>query len=341
MNMSVRSIAGCLASALVAGFVAEIPVKAESPEPSAATWYADYVRDSRPVTLPDGRTLNLYCVGSGSPTVILESGISESAFTWWAVQQKIAKSTRTCAYDRAGLGLSPPGPLPRDIRAEVQDLEQLLREAKVLPPYILVGHSMGAMNMRLFAGRHPDDVAGLVLVDPSVEGQLPLLEGAVPAIAANDHHQLAGLRACADQSRSSETAKKCARNAPDGFPPDLAAAYEATFGLTFFQTVLSEAESFVNVNSGHLTAEAISLNSMPLIVLTRGALSSDLPKDQAELEWKLWNGLHDKVTSLSGAGKHRVIDGSGHYIQLDRPDAVVEAVESVFDGVRMTPSGSL
>lgn len=315
-------------------------VAAQTSAPSApAAWFAAYQRDGRPVRLPDGRTMNLYCLGKGSPTVVLESGIGGGAYDWWAVQDRIAGLTRVCAYDRAGIGRSPPGPFPRDTRAEAADLDALLRASEVKGPYVLVGHSMGGYNVRLFASRHPDQVAGMVLVDPAVENQIPVLEAAVPAIAENDRKSVAYIGACADPRRSEETARRCGRSAPASFPPDLAAAYASAFGLSYFQTFQSEVQSFLTVDSGQVAAERRPLGDMPFIVLTRGERSTDMPADQAATEWRLWNQMHDDLARLSTAGENRVVAGANHYIQFDKPDAVVGAVGEVVAAARKRPTG--
>lgn len=345
-TLTLRKVAGLrgkrLAGAMLLALAAIYGPAAAQQTPAAsgaAAWYASYLRDSRLVRLRGGRSLNLYCMGAGSPTVILESGIGGSAYDWRSVQARIAERTRVCAYDRAGLGRSPPGPFPRDTRAEVGDLEALLRASGIRPPYVLVGHSMGGYNVRLFASRHRRDVAGMLLVDPSVENQLPILYAAVPAVAAIDQRQIGQLRACADPQRSAEVTARCARSAPEGFPPDLAAAFVAEFGLAAAQTVLSEVDSFLTVASQQVIAERRPLGAMPLIVLTRGERSGNLTPDQAETEWTVWHRLHGEVARLSTIGSHRVVEGANHYIQLDRPDAVIAAVgELLAAGVRR-PSG--
>ena len=295
----------------------------------AAAWFADYLKNSRPVPIGGGRSLNLDCVGSGSPTVILESGLTESAFSWWKVQGALAKDKRVCAYDRAGMGKSPPGPFPRDTKAQVADLEALVKAAKLKGPYVLVGHSAGGYNVRLFASRHLRDIAGIVFVDSSVENQLEH-EKLMPKVAENDARSYRRIKACADPGRTEEIAGYCTRKAPDDFPPDLANAYQSMFSLSTMQTILSEMDSFKDRDSAQIVAESRRFGSLPLIVLTRGNLSSDLPPDQAQLEWKLWNEGHDKkLASLSTIGINRKVEGSGHYIQIDKPEAVIAAVEEV------------
>ena len=321
---------------LVAETGAPALARAQQTQASAAeaAAFAAYRRDSRLVQIPNGQSMNLYCMGTAAPTVVLEGGIGESAFTWWTVQERIAKLTRVCAYDRAGLGRSSPGPMPRDTRSEVGDLEALLQAADIRPPYVLVGHSMGAYNVRLFSSRHVRDVAGMVLIDPSVENQVPVLERAAPAIAENDKQTKGFIRYCANPDRSAEAAARCARQAPATFPSDLAAAYVEGYGLQYFQTFLSEMESFLTVASQQVGAERKPLGAMPFVVLTRGELSSNLPADQAAVEWKLWNQMHDDLAKLSTAGSNRVVKGANHYIHVDKPDVVVDAVSEVVESAR-------
>lgn len=303
-------------------------------ESSSANWYAGYLARSRLVPLANGRSLNLYCMGSGTPVVVLESGLGGSAFDWRSVQDRIAAQTRVCAYDRAGLGRSPAGPLPRDTQTEVADLESLLVAGGVRGPYVLVGHSMGGYNVRVFASRHIADVAGIVLVDPSVENQIPILEAAVPEIAKGDERTTTRARACANPQRTEEIAARCLRAAPEDFPESLARTFQASQTLIEAQTFLSEAESFMTVDSNQVAAVSRSLNAIPLIVLTRGELSTNMPPDQAAIEWKLWNQMHEELANLSVKGSNRVVEGSGHYIQLDRPEAVIVAVREVVDQAR-------
>jgi pimeloyl-ACP methyl ester carboxylesterase len=286
------------------------------------------------VTLPAGRALNLYCVGSGTPTVLLESGIGGFAYDWRSIQAPVAGVTRVCSYDRAGLGMSPPGPFPRDTRAEVSDLEALLDAASIRPPYVLVGHSMGGYNVRLFASRHLRDVAGVVLVDPSAQNQIPILEAALPDMATQDRNAVSRARACADPHRTKETASNCARAAPASFPSDLAARFAATQTIAASQAFSSEVESFLTVASSEVTAESRSFGAIPLIILTRGELSSNMTVEQAQTEWRLWNRMHDDLAKLSTNGSNRVVAGAGHYIQLDRPAAVIGAVREVVNSAR-------
>jgi pimeloyl-ACP methyl ester carboxylesterase len=119
----------------------------------------------RLVPIGDGRSLFLDCVGSGSPTIVLEAGFGGSTHDWDAVHPQLGETTRTCAYDRAGIGNSPARARTHDAADEIDDLEHVLAAAHVGPPYVLVGHSYGGLLVRLFARAHADDTASVVLVD--------------------------------------------------------------------------------------------------------------------------------------------------------------------------------
>src|SRR6266487_2016894 len=112
-----------------------------------------------------GYRLHIQCVGTGSPTVVLDAGLSGSSLDWRLVQPELGRSTRVCAYDPAGLGWSPPRPQPRTPRQIADELHTLLTNAGIAGPYVLVGHSLGGKNVRLFALSHPNQVAGMVLVE--------------------------------------------------------------------------------------------------------------------------------------------------------------------------------
>lgn len=114
-----------------------------------------------------GRSLYLSCSGSGRPTVVMDAGLGNTHETWHAVAPTISKRTRTCTYDRANLGASDAAPKPRTSAEVVSDLQRLLSVAKIRPPYVLVGHSFGGLDVRLFASDHPKEVSALVLVDPT------------------------------------------------------------------------------------------------------------------------------------------------------------------------------
>src|SRR5512134_3773763 len=113
-----------------------------------------------------GYRLHLNCTGSGSPTVVIDTGWGDASAGWGWVQPEVAKTTRICTYDRAGMGWSEVSPEPRTAREFAKELHTLLEKANEPGPYVLVGHSMGGYTMRVYAHDYPEDVAGLVLIDP-------------------------------------------------------------------------------------------------------------------------------------------------------------------------------
>jgi pimeloyl-ACP methyl ester carboxylesterase len=139
--------------------------KAQRTTTAKAPRVAPAVLAGKLVAIGGGRRLFLDCVGSGSPTVVLEAGFGGDTFNWHDVQPQIGKGTRTCAYDRAGLGSSVALPGVHDARAETRDLKRLLQSARIDPPYVLVGHSYGGLLVRLFAREEAEQVGGIVLVD--------------------------------------------------------------------------------------------------------------------------------------------------------------------------------
>jgi len=118
-----------------------------------------------------GHSLNVNCYGEGTTTVIFESGLGNDSGVWTLVQPEISKNTRTFSYDRAGLGNSDKGDLPRTSLDQVHELHTVLNKAKVNAPYIIVAHSIAGYNARLFAGTYPKEVSGIIFVDCSHENQ--------------------------------------------------------------------------------------------------------------------------------------------------------------------------
>jgi pimeloyl-ACP methyl ester carboxylesterase len=128
-----------------------------------------------------GYRLRIDCQGSGGPTVVMDSGLTFHRHTWDRVAPQVAAFTRVCTYDRAGLGQSDPAPTPRTSQQVVDDLRTLLARAGVPGPYVLVGHSVGGLNVQFFARQNPDQVIGLVLVDSSHEDQASRFSALLPA----------------------------------------------------------------------------------------------------------------------------------------------------------------
>lgn len=143
---------------------------------------------SEPVDI-GARALYLECDGSGTPTVVLEAGLTGDHRTWEQIMPPVSSSTRVCAYDRANIGASEPAPPPRTARAMVADLRALLTAAHEEPPYLLVGFSFGGLISQLYAGTHPDEVAGMVLVDSNHPDEVEQFEARLTAAQVEEDHE--------------------------------------------------------------------------------------------------------------------------------------------------------
>jgi pimeloyl-ACP methyl ester carboxylesterase len=251
------------------------------------------------------------------------------------VQDPVARTTRVCSYDRSGLGRSGPATGPRDAGVLADDLFQLLKAGKVAGPYVVVGHSLGGYTTRLFASRHRNDVAGLVLVDPSHEDQTRLFGEIAPGAMKAQTGAMTRLRPCADPNRPPNVAKLCAEPPPSDLPPAFAGHDLDAQGPARAQAVLAEFDSF-EAGGKVLAAERKPLGDLPLVVLTAGALDAGPgvdPAEKATLQ-AAWVTLPGDIAPLSPRGVNLVVQGSGHNIQMDKPAAVITAVEGVVATVR-------
>jgi pimeloyl-ACP methyl ester carboxylesterase len=295
------------------------------------------------------RRLNLVIAGEGAPTVIFAPGHGATALHWARVQHPLSASTRTVAYENAGFGFSDPGPLPRTASAILDDLRSALRAKEIYPPYVLVGHSMGGMITRLFAFRHPEDVVGMVMVDTATEFQ-PLRFQALsdPQIVRRQRRFDTQMR------RAMIRAERLARSGGlvPGVPeydqfvgppwPALTPAVNAARKTQLtspgrFRAVRSELAHLWSTSSEEIAAARRRLGKMPLIVLTagRGQRAPDEPDEAFEIRQTLWRTLHQEFAALSACGEQRTVD-AGHNIALEKPEAVIAAVEEVMAMARAT-----
>jgi pimeloyl-ACP methyl ester carboxylesterase len=286
------------------------------------------------VSLPDGRRMNLICMGSGSPTVILETGVGSHVYIWSLVQYKIARLTRTCAYERAGMGVSDEGHGPRDAAAVDADLDALLHAAKLKGPYVLVGHSIGSYFVRLFADLHPKEVAGMVLVDPTIDNQKQLIATIAPPPkpAPGAPPDPCGAAAQAGELKPENAIyKTCVGEPPTWLSPALRVAIVAQeLRAATYRTMASEVGA-MDQDSAETTAHRRTFGDMPLVVLTAGQSPKDPGLTDAQNQaWEtLWMKGHDEMAALSTRGQNRVVPGSGHFIPIERPQAVIDAVDEV------------
>lgn len=325
------------ALAAVSAFgLAGVTLAQVTPAPADAD-LAIYARPQRLVTLPDGRRMNLHCTGKGAPTVVLEGGWTTTTMWWRAIQSRVAATTRVCSYDRAGYGFSDAAALPRSAAPIAKDLGLLLKAAGEHGPYILVAHSLGGLDARLFADDHRREMKGMLLIDPTVPGQVEKM-GAVSTSYKADMDGLTGAVARCSQGIIAGTIKPdtresrpCVDPASKSLPEDINAAHRAQQLTAGYQrTAASELQS-LDISSREVEAAQRSYGTMPLIVMTAGKsnFNPDLAQaDQAKLD-ATWFGLHEQVAKLSSNGQHRTVPEASHFIPKDDPDAVIAAIDEL------------
>lgn len=321
---------------------------APSPPPEAAS----YAKPHQLVDIGGGRKLNLYCMGDHGPTVLFDAGGSDWSVVWAMVQPAIAKEARACAYDRAGMGYSDPARGPRTPAAIADDLHELIKAAKLPGPAVLVGHSLGGFNVKLHAALYPEDVSGLVLVDPADERTWDRTRDAMRAkygerVAARA--ELADLqfigflmnryKECAEAVRSgpldpqSITYKRCSDPVRPQLGPEVAAERLRIQVTPAYQN--AQASEIANSVYGTEAPNSVyarllhpgSLGSIPIVVLTHGNPSDgdelDALGDAQGLE------LHRQDARLSSRGVQRTVPKTDHHIELEAPQAIVQAVREV------------
>jgi pimeloyl-ACP methyl ester carboxylesterase len=350
--MATKTLSILSASALALVAVPAPAAQAAATAPALAPDVAaEYVRPHRLVDI-GGRKLNLFCMGEGNTTVLFDAGGSDWSVIWALVQPAVAKSARACTYDRAGLGYSDFDPGPRTPFAIADDLHKLVRAAGLATPMVLVGHSLGGFNVKLYSALFPEDVAGLVLVDPSEERDSDrtrdfITKGWGVGIAAQSELSgqrfLAALigryRDCAETAAkapldpASISYRRCTDPVRPALGPIIAAERQVLQQAAKYQR--TQASELAYSVYGDARADQAYANlfkpgvfgAKPLIVLTSPQDDSAEPLEAADAA--AGNRLHQETAALSTVGKREIVTGTGHNIELDRPDAVVSAIDRV------------
>ncbi len=264
-----------------------------------------------------GYRLHLNCTGAGSPTVVIDAGWGDWSLGWSGVQKEVAKTTQVCTYDRAGVGYSEPGPLPRNAEQYAKELHTLLQHAGLPGPYVLAGHSMGGLPVRVFAHEYPAQVSGVVLIDSMSPGQLkqPAAEvkpqtpsqtggGSLPTLLARTGF----MRLVTGRTKE--------------LPPEAQAPY-AAFSVTP-RAVQAWADEGAGMPESFVQADAVkTFGAVPLIVLT------------ASLNHQTgWQTMQTELLQLSSNSQQMMADHSGHNIQFEQPEAAVEALTKMVRQLR-------
>lgn len=287
-------------------------------------------RNPAPGQLVDvgGYKMHINCTGQGSPTVILEAGLDDFSVFWSLVQPEVSKFVRVCVYDRAGYGWSEPSPYPRTSEIIVKELHALLVTAEAENPYVLVGHSFGGALVRLYAHDYPDEVMGMVLVDSTHDELFTRL----PAWRTADEAMLRMFRILAPLSSFGILAL-APENIPNrGLPDEALAQYQTILVTTrYFETAIAETESFEKNLAEVRTANVSSFSNMPIILLSRGKWEplTSLSEAENQQAWQYWQAMQSEFELLSTKSKQIVAEQSGHNIQLQQPQLVVEAIREI------------
>ena len=300
-----------------------------------------------------GYSLHVNVTGRGKPTVVLISGAGDFSFDWGLVQPQISSFSRCVSYDRAGLAWSDLGPTPRTMKQEAFELRSLLQKAGLKGPYVLVGHSIGGLIARTYAGLYPNDVAGMVLVDSTTEDTTLSYQGKIVRVR--------------DSAKGATVPDvQTIRSSPPK-PPTKADLEQMEFNRKLFGAPkitppfdkLSSDLQILRLwalNNPKLSAktddywpdelramhesrvrEPFQLRNTPLVILVGARTDATPPGMSAEL----WKQLSDEkrkqkmeLANLSRNSKLIIAQNSGHHIQLDEPAVVVDAIRHVVEAVR-------
>lgn len=264
-----------------------------------------------------GHRLHLNCTGNGDVTVVLESALGGWSIDWAKLQPLVAQRTRVCAYDRAGYGWSDASGRRYSPEATARELHQLLRSADVPGPYLLVGHSAGGLYARHFAALYPNEVVGLVLVDPSHENLLARLPADSDAVTQTQ--KLKHLRWIRFITVTGVTRlfRIPVANAPDLQENERAIASAIGYRYGGYEAFYNEASAFVDATS--VGDSTIAAPDVPVIVLTSSENANQ------EKTGTLWRQLHDEISDAYPRGSARTVE-AGHFIHVERPQAVLDAV---------------
>jgi pimeloyl-ACP methyl ester carboxylesterase len=305
-----------------------------------------YTQAQRQVEVEPGRRLNLYCTGKGSPTVVFDAGLGDASDAWALVQPVIAAHTQACSYDQAGMGFSDPGNRAGTSANIVDDLHRLLVAASIKPPYILVGHSYGGMNVRLFADTYPAEVVGMVLVDSSSEDwneniwRLDPKQQTFEQFHAEHESGWQAQRECVTAASTgfvegTDLYKRCVGEPDPLESKEINDAYMKAYRSPGHQqAVLTELESVHDASADQLHAAWRWFGAMPLIVLivspgtTPSANETQSHRDAAN---RIHTFLADRMAALSTRGPLRMVPNAKHEIQLTEPDAVNSAILEVLE----------
>ena len=270
-----------------------------------------------------GYRLHINCTGTGDPTVIIDAGLGDWSTMWAWVQPGAAKTTQVCTYDRAGSGWSEAGPLPRNAAQFAKELHTLLQNANIPGPYVLVGHSLGGLPMRVFTDMYPSEVAGVVLIESMSPRQFTQASMDATSQLDSPSHAFTILPALGRIGLVRLLAR------PLGLiphlPPEAEKAYLSRMVRpSYLQAYTDDGQGMPA--SGKQAAAVKTFGDIRLIVLT-AKLDSSIP------EWQAWQ---TELLQLSSNSQQLFAEKSGHNIEIEQPDAAVAAIVKMVELVRQS-----
>ena len=337
-----RKVAERIVLSIVA-LVATVVVGSSSFNAIAIHWFRAHNPPPGEIYIVNGNKMRMYCTGSGTPTIILEAGLGDDAIVWRGVQPALSKTTRVCAYDRAGLGWSDPLPPPRDADHIAADLHGLLREAKITGPVVLMGHSVGGIYLRDYASRYPENVAGIVFVDSSTPFQNKRTDPVRKAGGGiQQPPQWVGtlLQRAVFDTGIPRLLGQCSRTTPgfDAYAERLAAEDGCSVRAS---AIAAEGDSFDQ--SSQETVHTGPYGALPILIFSHdpaAALSQKFPPAwvashalRVEVE-NIWSEEQEDLKKLSTRSRRIVAKGSNHFIQWLRPDLIEKEVPLFIEQIR-------
>jgi len=301
-----------------------------------------------------GYRLHLNCTGKQGPTVVLIAGAGDFSFDWSLVQPGLAQLARVCSYDRAGFGWSDPGPTPRTMKQEAFELHTMLSAALIKGPFVLVGHSLGGLITRVYAAQYPQEVAGIVLVDSTHEDTTLMIDGKLVhmrELAQSDPvPPVQTIKSSPPRPPAKEDLGQFEFNLKTFGAPKIDAPFDKlpaavqTVRLWFLSQPPRAAggRDFLPEELRDMFAarakQPFALGNLPLVILLPKPDYGDPPPGIEASEWKRVNEekRQQKIafTTLSHNSRLIVAEHSGHHIQLDEPQVVIDAVRLIIDSVK-------
>ena len=304
-----------------------------------------------------GYRLHWYCIGRGTPTIVLMPGAGDYSFDWSLVQPALAKETRTCSYDRAGYAWSDLGPNPRTMLQEAAEVRRLLDRAGIDGPVLLVGHSLGGLIARVYANEYPEGVVGIALVDPTSEDTKLMYQGRIVRVRDSAKPRpIPGARVGADTKLPTANAREISEFAAmqrsmgkpsieppyDRLPMDAQRVRLWAEADTIKRPGIQEdfwPEELQAMHDARLR-DPRPLRDTPLLILigSRHEPRPDglTPEDIALFE-KVQREKRNQKEALVQLSSNSVAISdprSGHHIQLDDPDWLIQRLTGELDAVR-------